>query len=95
MFGNLLSIAVLASSVLVPLTLRRGGCTITSVCETPSGTAMRRFYFFVIVLQLASAVAWLGLRFHVFGEPVMLWTTSILLSSSFALFVFYPASVAR
>ncbi len=80
MFADLLSFAVLASLVLVPLTLRLGGCTVESLFESPSSRAMHFFFTFVLILQGVAAVAWLSMKLRIFGEPVMLWTLLMFLS---------------
>jgi len=80
MFADLLSIAVLASFVLVPMTLKIGGCRIESLFKSPSSRAMSCFYASVLILQGVAALAWLNMKLRFFGEPVMLWTLVLFLS---------------
>jgi len=80
MFADLISIAVLASSVLVPMTLKIGGCKIESLFEFPGSRAMSYFYVSVIILQNIAALAWLSTKLRFFGEPVMLWALVLFIS---------------
>ena len=73
MFANFLAIAVLASVVLMPLTLYLGGCRMESLYETPRSTFMRYASYFVAFLQAITAVAWLFAKTRFLGEPVVLW----------------------
>ena len=79
MLANLLSTAVLASAVLIPVTLKFGGSTIALLFDAPSSRAMRCLYVFVIVLQGVAAVAWLTMKLSFYGQPAVLWAILLFL----------------
>jgi hypothetical protein len=79
MFGDLLAMAFLASVLLVPLTLRAGGCRVGSLFVPPKNQSMHLAYAFVLATQGVAAVLWLSAKLRVIGEPVLLWATLLFL----------------
>lgn len=71
--SDLLSIAVLASYVLLPLTLRRAGRSYSTLFELPKSTAMRRFYFTSMIAQAICGAVWLATDASILELPLHIW----------------------
>ncbi len=80
MLGDLTACAWLASFLLIPIVLKRRGCTINSLFDLPASSVMRYCYVGVLVLQGAASVVWLTIELRILDQPVQLWAMALFLS---------------
>jgi len=76
---SFIAYAVLASIVLLPLTLQRANQPIQALFDIPKSAAMRRFYIATLAGQVLCSLSWLIAEPRIIDTPIINWATLVFL----------------